>query len=131
MNKIFKLTIIALTIFPLITGCGCSKKEETKINESSANEPQEVIEDQVFDGLEFVTIGLDNGIITTIIINNTGVVYNGSKFTMKVMDSKGNILGELTDEVKTKMETGTTQTIETKTDLDLSKVAVIEYSVTK
>ena len=93
MNKIVKLSIIMLTIFPLITGCGCSKKEEKKEVNQTTNEPQEVIEDQVFDGLEFVTIGLDNGIITTIVINNTGVVYNGSKITMKVMDSKGNVLG--------------------------------------
>ena len=131
MKKIVKLSLIMLAIFPLITGCGCSKKEENKVNEQTSNEPQEVIEDQVFEGLEFVNVGVDNGIITTIVINNTGVVYNGSKFTMKVMDSKGNILVELTDEVKTKMETGTTQTIETKTDIDLSKAASIEYSVTK
>ena len=131
MNKIVKLSLIMLAIFPLITGCGCSKKEENKVNEQTSNEPQEVIEDQVFEGLEFVNVGVDNGIITTVVINNTGVVYNGSKFTMKVMDSKGNILVELTDEVKTKMETGTTQTIETKTDIDLSKAASIEYSVTK
>ena len=131
MKKIVKLSLIMLAIFPLITGCGCSKKEENKVNEQTSNEPQEVIEDQVFEGLEFVNVGVDNGIITTVVINNTGVVYNGSKFTMKVMDSKGNVLVELTDEVKTKMETGTTQTIETKTDIDLSKAASIEYSVTK
>ena len=127
MKKIMKLGLISMISLLIITGCG-SNKEDEKSNTNN-NENQSVIADQIFEGLEFVNVGVSNGIIKTIVINNTGVVYEGSKFSMKIMDENGNILTELTDEVKTKMETGTTQTIETKTNIDLSAAASIEYSI--
>ena len=130
MKKLVKLSLLSLIALPLLTGCGCDKKEEEKVNNTN-NQPEGVIADQKFEGLEFLNTGLDNGVITTIIINNTGVVYEGSKFNIKLMDGSGNVVGEVTDEVKNKMETGTTQTIETKTKLDLSKVKSIEYSIVK
>jgi hypothetical protein len=131
MKKLVKLSLMALIALPLLTGCGCDKKEEEKVNNNTNNQPEGVIADQKFEGLEFLNTGLDNGTITTIVINNTGVVYEGSKFSIKLMDNSGNVVGEVTDEVKNKMETGTTQTIETKTKLDLSKVSSIEYSIVK
>ena len=130
MKKLVKLSLISLIALPLLTGCGCDKKEEEKVNNTN-NQPEGVIADQKFEGLEFLNTGLDKGVITTIVINNTGVVYEGSKFSIKLMDNSGNVVGEVTDEVKKSMETGTTQTIETKTKLDLSKVSSIEYSIVK
>ncbi len=62
-------------------------------------------------------------------INNTGVVCEDLKFSIKIMDNEGNIIVELTDKVKGTMETGTTKTIETKVDKDLANVASIEYSI--
>ena len=129
MKKVVITSISMLLVLGLVTGCGCNKKEEKATNETDKD--QTVVEDQVFEGLEFVNAGISDGVITTIVINNTGVVYEGSKFSMKITDSEGNVLGELTDEVKTKMETGTTETIETKTGIDLSKAASIEYSIVK
>ena len=126
-NKMIK-TLAMLLVVGLVTGCGCSKEETNKVDN---NENQSVVENQVFEGLEFVNVGVSNGTVTTIVINNTGVVYEGSKFSMKIMDENGLLITELTDEVKTKMETGTTQTIETKTSVDLSKAASIEYSIVK
>ena len=128
MKKGFKFLIIVLCAV-IITGCGCKKKEENKTNTNTGNES--VIKDQIYEGLEFVNVGASNGIIKTVVINNTGVVYEGSKFSMKIMDSKGNVLKEVTDEVKGSMETGTTKTIETKVGIDLSKAASIEYSIVK
>ena len=127
MKKIGLISLIGLTFF--ITGCGCQKEENKPINNEENKENQSVVEDQIFEGLEFVNVGASNGVVKTIVINNTGVVYEGSKFSMKIMDSNGNVLAELTDEVKTKMETGTTQTIETKTNVDLTNAASIEYSI--
>ena len=132
MKNSLKKLLGVLLVVGLATGCGCSKeekKENTKVDNNDG--AQSVIEDQVFEGLEFVNVGASNGVVTTIIINNTGVVYEGSKFSMKIMDENGNVLVELTDEVKTKMETGTTQTIETKTNADLSKATSIEYSIVR
>ena len=128
MKKII-ITISMLLVLGLVTGCGCSKKEKIKEETDVENKEQTVVEDQIFEGLEFVNVGANEGVVKTVVINNTGVVYEGSKFSMKIMDENGNVLTELTDEVKEAMETGTTVTIETKTDTDLSKAAAIEYSI--
>lgn len=129
MKKNLKKLFTLLLVVGLVTGCGCTKKNENKKPE--ANNGETVVDDQVYEGLEFVNVGASDGIIKTIVINNTGVVYEGSKFSMKIMDENGNVLKEITDEVTTKMENGTTQTIETKVDIDLSKAASIEYSIVK
>ena len=132
MKKVITLSLSMLLVVGLITGCGCKKKEENKKEEiNKTNENQTVVEDQVFEGLEFVNVGASNKIVKTIVINNTGVVYEGSKFSMKIMDENGNVLKEVTDKVKGPMETGTTKEIETKVDIDLSKAAAIEYSIVK
>ena len=134
MKKIAILASILLAAFAL-TGCGCNKKETIKENNDNKveenNPEQSVVEDQVFEGLEFVNVGAADGVVSTIVINNTGVTYEGSKFSMKIMDSTGNVIVELVDEVDVQMETGTTHRVETKTDADLSKAASIEYSIVK
>ena len=132
MKKTIIMSISMLLVLGLITGCGCKKKEETKKEETNTpNENQTVVEDQIFEGLEFVNVGASDKVVKTIVINNTGVVYEGSKFSMKIMDSEGNVLKEVTDEVKGPMETGTTKEVQTKVDVDLSKAAAIEYSIVK
>ena len=83
----------------------------------------------MFEGLEFVNVSVENGEVTTVVINNTGVVYEGSKFSIDIKDSNGSSIVKLTDEVKSPMESGTTLTVVTKTNADLSNAAAIEYSV--
>ena len=129
MKKLISLSVSLLLVLGLVTGCGCNKKEEKKINTN--NGTQTVVDDQIYEGLEFVNVGASKGVVKTVVINNTGVLYEGSKFSMKIMDEKGNVLKEATDEVKGSMETGTTKTIETKVDIDLSKATSIEYSIIK
>ena len=128
MKKNIMKLFAMLLVVGLVTGCGCNKEEKTKTDN---DKEQSVIENQTYEGLEFVNVGVSNGVVTTIVINNTGLVYEGSKFSMKIMDENGNVIKELTDEVNTKMETGTTQTIETNANVDLSKAASIEYSIVK
>ena len=135
MKKTIIISISMLLVLGLITGCG-SKNNENKnntnsTNENQQNEEQTVIDDQIYEGLEFVNVQASNNIIKTIVINNTGYVYEGSKFSMKIMDGNGNVLKEVVDEVKTKMENGTTLEIQTTVDIDLSNVASIEYSIVK
>ena len=130
MKKVISLSISMLLVVGLITGCGCKKK--TKEDNNKANiKGDKVIEDQIFEGLEFVNVGASNNIVKTVVINNTGATYEGSKFKMKIMDKEGNVLKEVEDEVKEPMETGTTKNIETKVDIDLSKAGSIEYSIVK
>ena len=125
-NKLL-ITISMLLALGLVTGCGCTKKENKK--EITNNEGKTVVEDQIFEGLEFVNAGASDGVITTVLINNTGVTYEGSKFSIKIMDENGNTIVEEIDEVKEPMETGTTKEIKTKTNADLSKAVSVEYSV--
>ena len=128
MKKIIIISISLLLGLNLVTGCGCKRKEN---NEKKRDQNQSVVKDQIFEGLEFVNVGASDGVIKTVIINNTGVVYEGSKISMKVMDESGNVLGEVTDEVKGTMETGTTKEISTKVNFDLSKAVSIEYGIIK
>lgn len=44
-----------------------------------------VVDSQIFGRLEFVNIGIDNGIIKTVIINNIGFTYKESKTFIKVI----------------------------------------------
>ena len=119
-----KILIVLFSVL-LITGCGNTKKEEVK----TKKDEKTVVENQIFEGLEFVNVSAKEGIIKTIVINNTGYVYEGSKFKMIIKDENGKVLTEEVDEVKGSMKTGTTKEIETKTKADLSKAASIEYSI--
>ena len=130
MKKIIIIITSMLIVLGLLTGCGCSRKEENK-KEQNTNIEESVIKDQIYEGLEFVNVSASNGIIKTVVVNNTGVTYEGSKFSMKIKDSSGNLIVEIIDKVDTKIPTGSTKTIETKTTADLSKAASIEYSIVK
>ena len=131
MKKIIITSISMLLVLSLVTGCGKKDKDNNTNNGETTNKEQTVVEDQIFEGLEFVIVGASDGVVKTVVINNTGVVYEGSKFSMKIMDANGNVLVEATDEVKGAMETGTTKEISTKVKADLSKAASIEYSIVR
>ncbi len=129
MNKIIITSLLVGML--LITGSG--KKEENKDNNKendTINTP--VVEEQIsYEGLEFVNVGANNGVIKTVAINNTKNNLKNIKFSMKVMDGNGNTIIELTEEVKETVEKGTTKEVETKVDVDLSNAASIEYSIIK
>lgn len=124
-----KKFLVVLISTLVLTGCGCSRRDITETEQNNINEEKTVVQDQIFEGLEFVNVGTEDGVITTVVINNTGYVYEGSKFKMKVMDESGNVIVEEVDEVKGSMETGTTKEVQTKTKVDLSNAASIEYSI--
>lgn len=131
--------IIALTLF--ITGCGCSK-EEKKNNEVEKKEPvvsvnteENVIKDQTFEGLTMTNTSLvtTNGIskLVTEVTNNTGADYYLQEFVITVKDAEGNVLDTLVGYVTGVIKNGETRTINSSTDIDLSKASSIEYSVKK
>lgn len=131
MKKLIITLISTFIVLGLLTGCGCSKKEENKTETNTNIEEQSVLKDQIYEGLEFVNVSASNGIIKTIVVNNTGVTYEGSKFSIKLKDSSGNLIVEIIDKVDTKIQIGSTKLIETKTTVDLTKVSSIEYSIIK
>lgn len=126
MKKNILIIVSILLVIGIVTGCGCSKKNETKKNNSNE---EKVVKNQIFEGLEFVNVKASNGEIKTVVINNTGYTYEGSKFSIKIMDENGKVIKEEIGEVKEPMKTGTTKEVKTKTNVDLSKAASIEYSV--
>ena len=127
MKKIFKLLSVLLVV-GLFVGCSCSKNKKLE----PVKEQTPTVEDtNKYDGLEFINVSAENNLVKTIIINNTGYLYEGSKFKMKIMDGSGNVIVELIDEVKEKMETGTTLEIQTDAKTDLSNASSIEYSIIK
>lgn len=128
MKKAYRILIIVLVIL-LAVGCSCSKRQDTK--RTVKKDEQTVVSDQKLDGLEFVNVGVRNNVIKTVVINNTGYLYEGSKFKIKVMNGSGNVIVEVEDEVKEQIETGTTLEIDTKVDADLSEAASIEYMIIK
>ena len=130
MKKIILNSISLLLVLGLITGCG-EKNKQKNDKPNISTETEEKLENQNYDGLEFVNVGVSEGVIKTVVINNTGMVYEGSKFSIKIMGEDGKVLAEIIDKVDSKVETGTTKIIETKTNIDLSKAVAIEYSVVK
>lgn len=131
--------IIGLTLF--VTGCGCSK-EEKKNNEVEKKEPvvsvnteENVIKDQTFEGLTMTNTSLvtTNGIskLVTEVTNNTGADYYLQEFVITVKDAEGNVLDTLVGYVTGVIKNGETRTINSSTDIDLSKASSIEYSVKK
>lgn len=130
MKKNVTRIMILLLAGMLVTGCGCSKeKEDNKVELPEYDEDDRVVKDQIFTGLEFVNIGLVNGEITTSVINNTGVTYEGSAFTITVKDEEENVIAELTDYVKEEIPSGATATVVSTTTADLSNAYSIEYSI--
>ena len=122
MKKILLTSISILLALCLITGCG-SKKENNNIQEET------ITENKINEGLEIVNTGISNQTIKTIIINNTGATYESLKIKMIVRDSKENIILEKEIEIKEKIKTGTTKTIETKVKESLNDAASIEYNI--
>lgn len=117
-----------LVSITLVTGCGKKKeKNEDQIPNNDIESP--IIENTSLEGLEFMNIAVNGDVLTTIVINNTGHILKETQFSMKVTDIEGNIVVELIEQIDSEMETGTTKTIETKTNVDLSNAASIEYSV--
>ncbi len=129
MKKISQIIMVLLAI-TVLTGCGCTKKETKKKEEKPKyDENSSVVKDQVFTGLEFVNIGIRGGEIKTSVINNTGVVYESSTFTIKVKDEQDKVLVELKGTIDKPIKSGETRVVTTTTTVDLTKAYSIEYSV--
>ena len=133
MKKIGLIALVAMTLFA--TGCGCNKKEVEKEPEIIVSEEQDVIKDQVFEGLQMTNTSLvtvnGNSKIVTVVTNNTGADYYLEEFKIIVKGENGEILTTLPGYVGGVIPNGQSRTIDSNTDVDLSKAKSIEYSVTK
>ena len=127
MKRLNQILILLLAV-ELLTGCGCSKKEE-KNEKPKYDKDASVVKDQIFTGLEFVNIGIDGEKIMTEVINNTGVVYESSTFMIRIKDEQNNVIGEYKGKIDSSIKNGETRVVTTKANVDLAKAYSIEYSV--
>ena len=136
MKKIVILTLSALLLVGLITGCGCKKKEkETKKDEVKVNTNKEVIKDQEVDGIKMTNTSMvtTNGItkLTTSVTNDTDTDYKLNEYMIIIKDKEGKEIVKIPGYVGDTIKAGETRTINSSVDIDLSKAASIEYEVKK
>ena len=133
MKKILISMTVVLATTLLLTGCG-KKKEEPK-NDVKSNTEENVIKDQEVDGLKMTNTSLTitNGISTLVteVSNNTGVDYQLEEFTITIKDKDGNVLATLPGYVGETIENGSTKTIDSSIDIDLSNATSVEYEIKK
>ena len=136
MKNSIKIILISLLALGLVTGCGKTKEENKKEEQKPiVNTNKDVIKDQEVDGLKMTNTSLiyENGISTLIteVSNNTGTDYHSNDFNITVKDKDGNVMSNLKGYVGGTIPNRETRTINTSSDLDLSKAYSIEYSVSK
>ena len=133
MKKILISMTIVLAATLLLTGCG-KKKEETK-NDVKTNTEENVVKDQEVDGLKMTNTSLTitNGISTLVteVSNNTGSDYQLEEFTIIIKDKDGNVLATIPGYVGDVIENGSTKTIDSSIDIDLSNASSVEYEIKK
>ena len=138
MNKQVKSLLALLLVATLVTGCGCTKKDNKKNNtkdDVKVNTEENVIKDQTFEGLTFTNTSLTttNGVSTLIteVSNSTGSDYTLEEFTITIKNKAGEVITTIPGYVGDVIKNGETRTINSSIDIDLSNASSIEYSVKK
>ena len=138
MKKQIKGLLALLLVATLVTGCGCTKKDNKKNNakdDVKVNTEENVIKDQTFEGLTFTNTSLTttNGVSTLIteVSNSTGSDYTLEEFTITIKNKDGEVITTIPGYVGDVIKNGETRTINSSIDIDLSNASSIEYSVKK
>ena len=138
MKKQIKSLLALLLVATLVTGCGCTNKDNKKNNakdDVKVNTEENVIKDQTFEGLTFTNTSLTttNGVSTLIteVSNSTGSDYTLEEFTITIKNKAGEVITTIPGYVGDVIKNGETRTINSSIDIDLSNASSIEYSVKK
>lgn len=137
MNKKLLFCGMVVLSLALATGCGCSKKEEKKEKEEKITvvSEEDVIKDQVVDGIELKNTSLvvTNGIsqLITEATNNGASDYELIEFTIIVKDASDNVIATMPGYVGETIKAGETRQINSSIDIDLSNAKKVEYEVKK
>lgn len=145
MKKKLLLFMAVLALFS--TGCGKKNESETdnsttgdqttteQVQEPVVVTDEEVIKDQVVDGLQLTNTSLVvNGGVTllvTNVANNTGADYYLNEFRIHVKDEAGQIIADIPGYVGDVIPNGESRDINSSIDTDLSNAKSIEYVVDK
>lgn len=134
MKKIGIGFLVAILLFSA-TGCGCSKKEEKKPENSQVhgNTNEGVIKDQELGSLKFTNTALvmENGMskLTTLVTNDSDEDVQVENFDIIVKDIDGNTLVVLQGYVGGVVPKRETREVITECSIDLSHATNIEYSI--
>ena len=127
-----KKIIIGLVLIILVTGCGCKKKEETKVKE---NKSVDVIKDQKTEVFEFVNTSLvyENGMskLETAVTNTSDKTQKLKEFHIHFMDKNDNEIVTLVGYVGKSMAAHETKIINSYSSEDLTSAKNIKYEVIK
>lgn len=131
MKKLIKIMLIGITTISLITGCGCSKKEE--IEKSNTNTNEGVIGDQTVEVFELKNTSLiyEKGTtkLETTVTNTSKKDEYLKEFEIKVTDKDGNVMITLKGFVGEKIKAGESKVINSYCGEDLSNATNITYTV--
>ena len=93
MKKISMISLSTLLAVSLLTGCGCSKKEEKPQDDIKTNTNEDVIKDQVIDGITMTNTSMvttnKTTKLTTSVTNNTDKDYRLDEYMIIVKDEEG------------------------------------------
>lgn len=134
MKKILTLSISMLLVLGLVTGCGCTKKEETKKDESY-NTNEGVVGDKVVEELKLTNTSLvskgNYSTLVTLVTNPTKEDKEVRIFNIYVKDKDGNEIVTLQGYVGGVVPAGQTKEIESNVDMNLDHAYTIEYEILK
>lgn len=121
---------------PLITGCGCSKKDKkVETPKVTTNNNEQVIKDQEVGVFKLMNTSLvykdGTSTLLTTVTNTSKETQYIKSFNILVKDSSGNVMITLLGYIGEEIPTGDIREITSSTNLDLSKAASIEYELNK
>lgn len=135
-KKIGLILVACLAMFA--TGCGCDKKEEKvekKEDEVKVNTSEDIVKDQVVEGLKLTNTSLSsqNGMATLIteVSNDTGKDEYLLSFNVYIKDKDGNVIAENFGYVGEVIPNGTSRTITSSWDQELVGATAVEYSINR
>lgn len=135
-KKIGIILVACLAMFA--TGCGCDKKEEKvekKEDEVKVNTSEDIVKDQVVEGLKLTNTSLSsqNGMATLVteVSNNTGKDEYLLSFNIYIKDKDGNVIAENFGYVGEVIPNGTSRTITSSWDQELVGATAVEYSINR
>ena len=135
-KKIGIILVACLAMFA--TGCGCDKKEEKvekKEDEVKVNTSEDIVKDQVVEGLKLTNTSLSsqNGMATLVteVSNNTGKDEYLLSFNIYIKDKDGNVIAENFGYVGEVIPNGTSRTITSSWDQELVAATAVEYSINR
>lgn len=131
--KLLKKIMIGIFTISLITGCGCSKKEQNE--DIKVNNNEGVIKDQTVEVFELKNTSLlyENGttVLETTVTNTSDRDQYLKEFDIKVTDASGNEMITLKGFIGDKLKAGESRVINSYCGEDLSTATNITYTVIK